>query len=38
VVAVTRYLAAHAPTLRAERQTFNIARRLSRGERLDEEA
>jgi nitrite reductase/ring-hydroxylating ferredoxin subunit len=37
VVAVTRYLAAHAPTLRAQRQTFNIARRLSRGERLDEE-
>jgi nitrite reductase/ring-hydroxylating ferredoxin subunit len=38
LIAVARYLAAHAPTMRAQRQTFTIARRLSRGERLDEEA
>ena len=38
LVAATRYVAAHAPTVRAQRQTFHIARRLSRGERLDEEA
>jgi hypothetical protein len=37
LIGVTRYLAAHAPTLRAQQQTFHIARRLSRGERLDEE-
>src|SRR3990170_8635282 len=41
LVAATRYLAAHAPTVRAEGQTFRIARgRLKRGcgsdERLDE--
>jgi nitrite reductase/ring-hydroxylating ferredoxin subunit len=34
LIAVTRYLAAHAPTERARFQTANIARRLHRGERL----
>ncbi len=37
LVAAARYLAAHAATSRAQRQTFDIARRLSRGERLYEE-
>jgi hypothetical protein len=37
LIAATRYLAAHAPTMRAQGQTFQIARRLSRGERLYEE-
>lgn len=36
VVAAARYLAAHAPTMRAQGQTFQIAQRLSRGERLFE--
>lgn len=36
LVAAARYLAAHAPTLRAQGQTWQIARRLSRGERLFE--
>ena len=34
LVAATRYLAAHAPTMRAQGQTFQIAQRLGRGERL----
>jgi nitrite reductase/ring-hydroxylating ferredoxin subunit len=34
LIAAARYLAAHAPTARAQRQTFEIARRLHRGERL----
>lgn len=38
LMAATRYLAAHAPTMRAQGQTFQIARRLSRGERLYEDA
>ena len=40
LVAVTRYLAAHAPTSRAMLQTANIARRLQRGDDLtiDEDA
>jgi hypothetical protein len=38
LVAAARYLAAHAPTARAQRQTFEIARRLHRGETLYEEA
>jgi nitrite reductase/ring-hydroxylating ferredoxin subunit len=38
LVAAARYLAAHAPTARAQRQTFEIARRLHRGDRLHEEA
>lgn len=36
LVAAMRYLAAHAPTVRAQGQTFEIARRLHRGERLFE--
>lgn len=38
LVAAARYLAAHAPTVRAEGQTYQIAVRLFRGERLFEEA
>jgi nitrite reductase/ring-hydroxylating ferredoxin subunit len=38
LIAAARYLAAHAPTMRAQGQTFNIAQRLARGERLFEEA
>jgi hypothetical protein len=37
LVAAARYLAAHAPTVRAQGQTFQIAQRLHRGERLYEE-
>ena len=37
LVAAGRYLAAHAPTPRAQGQTFHIARRLHRGERLYED-
>lgn len=37
LVAAARYLAAHAPTMRSQGQTFEIAQRLSRGERLFEE-
>ena len=37
LVAAARYLAAHGPTVRAEGQTFRIAQRLHRGERLFEE-
>jgi nitrite reductase/ring-hydroxylating ferredoxin subunit len=37
LVAAIRYLAAHSPTPRAQGQTFEIARRLHRGERLYEE-
>jgi hypothetical protein len=36
LVAAARYLAAHAPTVRAQGQTFQIAQRLHRGERLYE--
>ena len=38
LIAAARYLAAHATTNRAQRQTFEIARRLHRGERLYEES
>ena len=38
LIAAARYLAAHAPTVRAQGQTFQIAQRLHRGERLFEEA
>jgi hypothetical protein len=38
LLAAARYLAAHAATTRSERQTFEIARRLHRGETLYEEA
>ncbi|GBD17058.1 Naphthalene 1,2-dioxygenase/salicylate 5-hydroxylase systems, ferredoxin component [bacterium HR26] len=37
LIAAARYLAAHAPTVRAQSQTFRIAQRLHRGERLYEE-
>ena len=36
LVAAARYLAAHAPTARAQGQTYSIALRLHRGERLFE--
>ena len=38
LIAVARYLAAHAPTDRALLQTADIARRLSRGDQLRENA
>ena len=34
LIAAIRYLAAHAPTVRAQGQTYEIARRLHRGEKL----
>jgi hypothetical protein len=37
LVAAARYLAAHAPTVRAQGQTYQIAQRLFHGERLYEE-
>ena len=37
LVALSRFLAAHAPTSRAVQQTFNIALRLHRGEALYDE-
>jgi len=37
LIAATRYLAAHCPTMRSQGQTYDIARRLSRGEILHEE-
>jgi hypothetical protein len=37
LIAASRYLAAHATTTRSQRQTFEIARRLHRGERLYED-
>ncbi len=37
LLAAARYLAAHAPTVRAQGQTYQIALRLYRGERLYEE-
>ncbi|KAB8331330.1 Rieske (2Fe-2S) protein [Scytonema tolypothrichoides VB-61278] len=37
LVAVTRYLAAHAPTMRSQVQTYQIAHRLHKGDRLFEE-
>jgi hypothetical protein len=37
LIAAARYLAAHAPTARAAAQTFQIAERLHRGEKLYEE-
>jgi nitrite reductase/ring-hydroxylating ferredoxin subunit len=37
LIAAARYLAAHSPTVRAEGQTFHIAERLHRGEKLYEE-
>jgi hypothetical protein len=37
LIAAARYLAAHSPTVRSQGQTYDIARRLSRGERIHEE-
>ena len=37
LIAASRYLAAHATTTRSQRQTFDIARRLHRGEKLYED-
>jgi nitrite reductase/ring-hydroxylating ferredoxin subunit len=37
LIAAARYLAAHAATTRSQRQTFEIARRLHRGEKLYED-
>jgi hypothetical protein len=37
LIAAARYLAAHAPTVRAQGQTYQIAARLHRGEHLFEE-
>lgn len=37
LIAAARYLAAHVPTRRAQEQTYRIAERLHRGERLYEE-
>jgi nitrite reductase/ring-hydroxylating ferredoxin subunit len=37
LVAAARYLAAHASTARSQRQTYEIARRLHRGERIYED-
>jgi hypothetical protein len=36
LIAAARYLAAHAPTMRAQDQTYQIAARLQRGDRLFE--
>ena len=38
LVAATRYLTAHAPTMRSQGQTYVTARRLNRGEQLFAEA
>ena len=37
LIAAARYLAAHAATTRSQHQTFEIARRLDKGERLYED-
>jgi nitrite reductase/ring-hydroxylating ferredoxin subunit len=37
LIAASRYLAAHAPTVRSQGQTYTIAQRLHHGERLFEE-
>jgi nitrite reductase/ring-hydroxylating ferredoxin subunit len=37
LLAAARYLAAHSPTDRSQRQTYDIARRLHRGEKLYED-
>jgi len=37
LIATTRYLAAHAPTARAQAQTYRIALRLNRGEQVFDE-
>jgi nitrite reductase/ring-hydroxylating ferredoxin subunit len=37
LIAAARYLAAHAPSARSQRQTYEIARRLHRGDRIYED-
>lgn len=37
LLAAARYLAAHASTARSQRQTYEIAQRLHRGERIYED-
>ena len=37
LIATSRYLAAHAPTVRAQAQTYQIALRLNRGEHVFDE-
>jgi hypothetical protein len=37
LIAAVRYLAAHSPTMRAQGQTYEIALKLHRGDRLFEE-
>jgi hypothetical protein len=37
LIAAARYLAAHSPTMRAQGQTYQIALKLHRGERLFED-
>ena len=37
LTATARYLAAHAPTMRQQAQTYQMAYRLNRGDRLFEE-
>ena len=37
LIAAARYLAAHAPTVRSQKQTFDIAARLHRGEKVFED-
>ncbi|WP_226889613.1 hypothetical protein [Nostoc sp. MG11] len=38
LVAASQYLAAHAPTMRSQGQTYQIAHRLHKGDRLFEES
>jgi hypothetical protein len=38
LVAASSYLAAHAPTMRSQGQTYHMAYRLHRGDRVFEEA
>ncbi len=38
LIATARYLAAHAPTVRAQAQTYQIALRLNRGEHVFDES
>ena len=37
LIGASRFLAAHAPTVRAANQTFEIAARLNRGEALHDQ-
>lgn len=38
LIGVARFLSAHSPTVRARRQTFDIAARLHRGESLSDQS